>query len=275
MTFVYIESLQLGLNTESSFRFEKELVEMTKLLGRQLPELRGGLVDGASRDLSWLVECTIRPPLTTPTAPTYTFRLIDCSWNDGAVRIIQQTIARLAYLCDYRFVGTRFELYGRRGEDGAPVPFPYPPNDLGYHLDDMEYLLHRTQFTLTTLRVEHENEVARNRALERQLRATRLAHTRLAKKKEALQAANTTLCDRLKTVREDLATRDSRIKELEEEHAELQKEYDDLLPNDDIPSDGMDMSEPSDQEDDDLAGDEEDPEEILFYGEDYMESCVA
>lgn len=77
MTFVYIESLQLGLNTESSFRFEKELVEMTKLLGRQLPELRGGLVDGASRDLSWLVECTIRPPLTTPTAPTYTFRLID------------------------------------------------------------------------------------------------------------------------------------------------------------------------------------------------------
>ena len=66
-----------------------------------------------------------------------------------------------------------------------------------------------------------------------------------------------------------MSARDSRIDELEGEIAELHKENDDLLPDDDISSDGMDMNEPSNQEDDDLAGDDgEDPEELLFDLED-------
>ena len=56
---------------------------------------------------------------------------------------------------------------------------------------------------------------------------------------------------------------------MEEENTELHKENEDLLLDDDIPSDGdgMDVSDQSDQEDDDLLGDEEDPEEILFDGD--------
>ena len=70
--------------------------------------------------------------------------------------------------------------------------------------------------------------------------------------------------------REELATRDSTIEELEEENTELREENEDLLPDDDIPSvgNGMDWVDQSDQEDDDLLGDEEDPEEILFDGDD-------
>ena len=181
-----------------------------------------------------------------------------------------KTIARLAYLCDYRFMGTRFELVGRRDEEGLPLPYPYAPeyvpDSLGPHLEDMEFFLHYTQRNLDVLRVEHHTTTAKNRALGVQLRTTRLARTRLAKKIEALQNANTILHGRLKTAREDLATRDSTIEELEEENIELRKENEDLLPDDDYPSDGMDVSGPSDQEDDDAA-DEEDPEEILFDGD--------
>ena len=104
--------------------------------------------------------------------------------------------------------------------------------------------------------------------MEGQLRTTRLARTRLSKKVEALQEANAILHGRLKTTREDLATRDSTIEELEEENTGLRKENEDLLPDDDVPSDGMDMNDPSDQEDDDGRGSEEDPKEILFDGDD-------
>ena len=90
---------------------------------------------------------------------------------------------------------------------------------------------------LFDLRKEHEVTTARNRALASQLRATRLGRSRLTKKVEALQEANAILRGRLKTAREDLATRDSSIEELEEEITELRKENEDLLPDDDIPSD--------------------------------------
>ena len=192
----------------------------------------------------------------------------DRSWNDGAVRVIQQMIARVAQLCDYRFIGTRFELHGRRDEEGLPVPYPYSPDSMGRHLEDLEFFLHYTQRSLDLQRMETHTVTARNAALEGQLRTTRLSRTRLSKKVEALQEANAVLGGRLKMAREDMATRDSTIEELEEENTELRKENEDLLPDDDVPSDGMDMSAPSDQEDDDARESEEDPEEILFDGDD-------
>ena len=106
---------------------------------------------------------------------------------------------------------------------------------------------------------------AKNCALETHLQAAKKGRTYFTKKAKACQNANTILRGRLKTAKEDLATRDARIEELEEENDELCKKNADLLPDDDVPSDGMDVSDPSDQEDDDLAGDsEEDPEERLI-----------
>ena len=96
-----------------------------------------------------------------------------------------------------------------------------------------------------------------------------MGRTRLARKIEALLEANAEMRGKLKTVRADLATRDSTLEELEGEVDELRRENEELLSVDDIPSDtgGMDMSDESEQDDDDLLGEEEDPEEVLFNGE--------
>ena len=94
-----------------------------------------------------------------------------------------------------------------------------------------------------------------------------MARDRLVKKVDGVQTANAILHGRLTTCREEMATKDSTIDELEEENTNLRKENEDLLPDDDIPSDsdGMDWSDPSDQDVDDLRGDqEEDPEEVVL-----------
>ena len=169
-----------------------------------------------------------------------------------------------------------------------PLPASSGSEGVGIHVYEMEILLHRTQCMwddrrgdhiavtgenrdllgeLDDLRIEHDTIVARNRALTRQLRTTCLARDRLANKIEAVKTANTILRGQLKTAREELATRDSTIEELEEENTDLRKENEDLLPDDDIPSDGdgMDWSDSSDQDDDDLLGDaDEDTEEVMF-----------
>ena len=83
MAFVFTQAVQLGLPEEVPFLFEREFVEMTNILERPRPELRGGFVDSASSEQSWVVVCTIRPPLTVPTASTYSFHVRECSWSEG------------------------------------------------------------------------------------------------------------------------------------------------------------------------------------------------
>ena len=122
MEVTFTEAVQLGLDCGSFFLFETTLVEMTAILERPVPEIRGGLILGAPVEGSWLVECTNRPPRTAPTAAPFVFWCIESSWILGAVRVIQETITHLAYLRDYCFLGTRFESFGRRDEDGLSLP---------------------------------------------------------------------------------------------------------------------------------------------------------
>ena len=68
MDVVFTEACQLGLARDVSFLFKQRLVEMTNNLGCPRPEFRGGQIEDALGELSWLVECSIRPPLTTPSA---------------------------------------------------------------------------------------------------------------------------------------------------------------------------------------------------------------
>ena len=127
-------------------------------------------------------------------------------------------MARLADIYDYMYLGTCFESYGRRDGDGLPLPYPYQPDRMGTHLADSEYFLHATQHRLDTLRVELETLTARNRALETQLQAAKRGRTYFTKKAKACQDANTILRGRLKTAKEDLATRDARIEEIGRAH---------------------------------------------------------
>ena len=120
----------MGLDRGSSFLFETTLVEMTSILERPVAEVRGGLILGDPVEGSWLVECTIHPPLTAPTDAPFVFRCIESSWILGVVRVIQEAITRLAYLRDSWFLGTRFASFGRRDENGHPLPFSPVPRCL-------------------------------------------------------------------------------------------------------------------------------------------------
>ena len=47
MEVTFTEAVQLGLDRGLSFLFETTLVEMTAILERPVPEIRGGLILGA------------------------------------------------------------------------------------------------------------------------------------------------------------------------------------------------------------------------------------
>ena len=71
----------------------------------------------------------------------------------------------MAYLRDYCFLGTRFKMLGRRGEDGMPLPSLPDSEGLGTHLSEMEILLHRTQCMWDDLRGDHIVVTAENQDL--------------------------------------------------------------------------------------------------------------
>ena len=134
----------MGLPRGDSFIFEERLVAMAAILERPLPELGGGLVFGAPLEGEWYPECLIGAPLVTPTVEAFVFHVVYRSWNVAAVRVIQESVARLAYLRDYQFLGTRFEYIGRRDEEGLPLPFMQDSVSVGTHMEGMDILLHRT-----------------------------------------------------------------------------------------------------------------------------------
>ena len=90
--------------------------------------------------------------------------------------MIQDSIARLAYLRDYCFLGTRFEMLGRCDEDGLPLPFSPDPDGMGAHHTDMELLLHHTQCILGDLRGDHIVVITENRDLLGELDDLRVEH---------------------------------------------------------------------------------------------------
>ena len=143
------------------------------ILGRPLPELRGGQVYGAPLEGDWYAECVIRAPLATPSSEVFVFRTVDRSWNEAAVRVIQESIARLASLRDYLFLGTQFEVVGRRDEDGIPVPFTPGSASQSSHMEDMEILLHRTQHRLDVMRVSQHAILVANHVLTAEVEGLR------------------------------------------------------------------------------------------------------
>ena len=104
MDVVVTHAFQLGRERGSSFLFEERLVAMASMWLCPLPELRGGLITGALLEGDWYAEVTIRAPLTSPTVETYVFRAMDRSWNEAAIRVIQESVARLAHLGEYMLI---------------------------------------------------------------------------------------------------------------------------------------------------------------------------
>ena len=141
--------------------------------------------------------------------------------------MIQETIARLAYLRDYCFLGTRFESFGRHDEDGHPLPFSPDPEGFAPHLADMEIMLHRTQMSLDSAREDLIVDAAENHFLASELDDLRsefhitseengaLAHQLFALREEheAVTARNHVLSSQLWTTR---LARDHLVKKVTE-----------------------------------------------------------
>ena len=83
MAVIYTESFQLGTHARCYRRFEETLLKMARHHCRPAPELRGAQVHDGAHELSWLVVCTIRPPLLSQSDPEITYEVMESSWEDG------------------------------------------------------------------------------------------------------------------------------------------------------------------------------------------------
>jgi hypothetical protein len=101
--------------------FERDLVELTALLGRPRPEVRGyQLFEEGTRELAIRVVCQVCGKEVPPTSPEFTFEVIERNWGDGLMCVLRHAISRLVHLHYNELLGTRFEHYGRIDADGFP-----------------------------------------------------------------------------------------------------------------------------------------------------------
>jgi hypothetical protein len=128
--------------------FEEDLLELSLKMGRPYPELKGGQVDKPEdSEQTLLVTCTIRGAVLDPSIEEIDVDVLDRTWEEGSVRAMQMTLARLFFYHHGSHNLGRFVYYGRRDEHGFPeegVPHYYFEG----HMHHMESLLHRTQIRL-------------------------------------------------------------------------------------------------------------------------------
>src|SRR3954454_13195252 len=95
--------------------FEVALRDAVAKLGRPPPEIRGYRQDVPEySERSWRVECTLRGRQVAPICDDYVFEVTARSWEDGLLRVMQLTMARLSH--DYA-----------GPPSGLPPPFYWSP----------------------------------------------------------------------------------------------------------------------------------------------------
>ena len=143
MSIHFTEFVQL--EKDGKLMFEKDLFELSKLLGRPAPEFKGAQVDTLGNGyLCWLVESSVRGNIKSPGSRTLIFTTMDVHWDDGLCRAMQRLLARLCEEHKAELVNSRFRFYGRRTDDGHPIRSPLHPT-FGEYILDMEIMLYRTQ----------------------------------------------------------------------------------------------------------------------------------
>ena len=168
------------LEKDGPLMFEKDLFELSKLLGRPAPKFRGAQVDTLGNgNLCWLVESSVRRNIKSPGSKTLIFTTMDVHWDDGLCRATQRLLARLCEEHMAELVNTRFQYYGRRSDDGRPTCIPRHPT-FGEHMLDMEIMLFRTQEDLMCARLRSRFErisLSESREREAQLKQEKDALT--------------------------------------------------------------------------------------------------
>jgi regulator of replication initiation timing len=260
--------------------FERDLVELAANLGRPRPEVRGyRLFEEGTRELAYRIVCQVRGREVPPTSEEFTFEVIERTWGEGVMRVLQHAISRLVHLHATELAGTRNKHYGRCDDEGFPVEPPLP-TPFSCHLTHTEVLLHHSQEQL-----DHVRMVADERGLElavllEDLQAAIFSRHHLIAAKKRIAKRNRSLRHHIRDLQDQLAALESHVSELEEETAELRKENKAVLSRDDDHQEAFD-EEPASTDDNDRGSDssddrnaimdfyaletpsEEDPEEVV------------
>jgi hypothetical protein len=263
---------QVGTH-EDVLVFERDLVELAAHLGRPHPEIRGyRLFEEGTRELPYQVVCQVR-------GKEVTFEVIERTWGDGLMRVLQHAILHLVHLHYDELLGTRYEHYGRVDSDGLPYQAA-AHTPFSRHLCHTEALLHHTQGQLNHARMATDERGLELVVLREDLQVSIFSRHRLLAAKRRIVKRNRALRQRVCDLEDHLASLESHVSELEEETAELRKENEEVLGRDDDHQEAYDK-EPASTDDDDRGsngGDdrdaimdfyapvtlsEEDPEEVV------------
>lgn len=253
---------QVGVQIPAGY-FETALRQLAELLGRPPPELRGYRLDRPeSSDASWRVVCTVRGQQVAPVCEDLTFEVVDRTWGEGVLRVLQQTIARLSHDFADRLQGTAFQFVGRRDTQGVMVVGEEHPH-FANHMHHTEYLLQHTQLQMDNARARCEIKEMDCVMLRRQLRLWQLKFNKEKKDRLAQREKTRKLRKTVAELTAQTEEMESRIEQLEEEGAELRQENDALLSDSDPPSDGVDMELDDPTDDDEAASQESEHEPLL------------
>jgi hypothetical protein len=124
--------------------FERDLVELAARLGRPHPEVRGyRLFEEGTCELEYRIVCQVHEREVPPTSEEFTFEVIERTWGEGVMRVLQHAISRLVHLHATKLAGTRYEHYGRCDHEALLVEPPLPTT-FSRHLTHTEVLLYHT-----------------------------------------------------------------------------------------------------------------------------------
>jgi hypothetical protein len=253
------------LEKDSKLTFERDLFELSKLLGRPAPEFEGAQIDvhGVGR-LSWLIRSSVRRNIKSPSSRTLVFTTKEATWVDGLCTATQRMLARLCEEHKAELVDSRFRFYGRRNCDGHPTPSPYHPM-FGSYIMDMEILLQCTQDDLLRTRIQLHFD--RESLVELRENEMKLMVEKVALLRKRAQLRKTIVKLRTKVAEQDGLIEDleHHTDEMEEEGEDLCKENNAFLSDDDDFVEEMDCEEEDDEEE--LVDEEEEPLEAVLEDE--------
>ena len=246
--------------------FEKDLYELSELLGRPTPEFHGAYVDnGGDGNLGVLIQSSIRGRIQPPLSRDLVYTTLDSTWIDGLTRAMQRLLARLCEEHKEELALTRFRSLGRRDETGHTTLAASHPL-LGDHLTDMEVLLHDTQESLTSSRLQvhfQRQSLTESHVCETQLKwENDHLRLRIGRQRRAIRR----LRKRVTEQDEAIADLERMMSEIEEEGEDLRKENSAFISDDEDYLEEMDYEEEDDEEE--LVDEEEEPSEPVLEEED-------
>jgi hypothetical protein len=261
---MFTESLQLGYN-QPPYLFETALVEVSRAVGRLLPEVKGGQLESTKDgEMSWLVVCTLRGSHVKP-LEEIEVQFFDRTWEDGLVRVLQSALSRLVFHHRVELEAKRLPhaFLGRRNEEGIPTMIPYTCL-LGRQVSQMENLLYKTQLSLDSNRMENEVLKHEQEGLKLDLKLARLKYRRQQKKTLRVREANYMLKVKVMHLKTALRDAEDKLEALPDHGEDIRKEDtalvsddEDFLEEEGLIGDGRD----GDEDEDDLAFINDEPED--------------